>query len=873
MRGAAALGGIVLVVAGLYFFKYSMDHGLIAPPLRFAIGMLVGLVGLALAELKLRPKYEIAAGWVGGASVAVLYIASWAGRSLYDLYPTSVATVLMIAVTAACVVLSLRRGSMPIAILGLCGGFITPLALSTGSDHPIPLFGYLLVLDLAILWVAIRKRWAWLAAAALVATLLYELGWIGLRMDDPRRWIGAVVLVLFAAVFAFAPSRAASEPLSPGAERLWRWVRGVAILAPCLIGLGLGFSADLSAHLGVTGAQSLLLAVGAAALGRREGMSAFALVAALVLQTSLVGTFTGHTEAPLTAWGLAAIALGVALAFHLSTELGAAEGRARGQAGAIAAALGALGLGFVALEAPPLATGAAASLLVVAPVFLCRISARSEAWRWLQTAALGLGALGLGVAFAARSGDPAALPEGTVSLGLLLLVAFAAHLAGVLPKAEAARRSGDHGAALVSLVFIVAIAVVDERAAHPLAALYLGGWLALLSVLFAAARSGLGGWVLAATFVAALGDLYLAVATDTGQAFLFGVMLAKVASVVAAPFVFRSFGERRWGWRAAGLSGFFFLLPLRVLYLELLGSQTQGLLPVGLAALYLVAAFAVRRRALPELAALSARIWLIGAAAAFVTVAIPMQLEKQWITIGWALQVVVFVALWRRYDHPGLKYTAASLALIVFVRLALNPYVLDYHLRSAWRVLNWISYTYLVPAAALLVAYRLMSPLEGPRRRAWEPGPGGKGSPPRPLVAPSFGAMAIVLVFLWANLMVFDFFATGPNLTIPSDRMPARDLTTSMVWALYALGLLALGLVRRTRGLRYASLALLLLTCLKVFLYDLGNLEDLYRVASLVGLAMTLIVISLVYKRFVFSDASEAPAPSPPEAAAPEDSA
>jgi uncharacterized membrane protein len=42
------------------------------------------------------------------------------------------------------------------------------------------------------------------------------------------------------------------------------------------------------------------------------------------------------------------------------------------------------------------------------------------------------------------------------------------------------------------------------------------------------------------------------------------------------------------------------------------------------------------------------------------------------------------------------------------------------------------------------------------------------------------------------------------------------------------------------------------LTIGKVFLYDLGQLRDLYRVASLVGLAVSLILVSLAYQRFVF---------------------
>jgi uncharacterized membrane protein len=39
-------------------------------------------------------------------------------------------------------------------------------------------------------------------------------------------------------------------------------------------------------------------------------------------------------------------------------------------------------------------------------------------------------------------------------------------------------------------------------------------------------------------------------------------------------------------------------------------------------------------------------------------------------------------------------------------------------------------------------------------------------------------------------------------------------------------------------------------------LHDLGELEDLYRVASLVGLALSLILVSLAYQRFVFRKGS-----------------
>ena len=74
---------------------------------------------------------------------------------------------------------------------------------------------------------------------------------------------------------------------------------------------------------------------------------------------------------------------------------------------------------------------------------------------------------------------------------------------------------------------------------------------------------------------------------------------------------------------------------------------------------------------------------------------------------------------------------------------------------------------------------------------------------------------------------------------------------------MYALLLLALGVARRRSALRWVSLGLLLLTLAKVFLFDLGTVGGLFRVASLFGLAISLISVSLLYQRFVFTKASE----------------
>ncbi len=93
-----------------------------------------------------------------------------------------------------------------------------------------------------------------------------------------------------------------------------------------------------------------------------------------------------------------------------------------------------------------------------------------------------------------------------------------------------------------------------------------------------------------------------------------------------------------------------------------------------------------------------------GAALAFLTVAIPLQLEQRWITIGWALEGAAVAWLYTRIPHRGLLLSACGLLAAVFVRLALNPEVFRYEPRGDMRIVNWYLYTYVIAAAAMGIA-------------------------------------------------------------------------------------------------------------------------------------------------------------------------
>jgi uncharacterized membrane protein len=79
----------------------------------------------------------------------------------------------------------------------------------------------------------------------------------------------------------------------------------------------------------------------------------------------------------------------------------------------------------------------------------------------------------------------------------------------------------------------------------------------------------------------------------------------------------------------------------------------------------------------------------------------------------------------------------------------------------------------------------------------------------------------------------------------------AQDLTYTLGWLIFGLGLLGAGIYLRNRPGRMAAVALIAITTFKAFLYDMGSLEGLPQVASFVGLAISLSLVALALQKFV----------------------
>jgi uncharacterized membrane protein len=195
--------GMIAIILGMAFFlKYAIENRWIGETGRVMVGILTGLGFLAWGERLQRKSYRGYAITVLGGGIAILYFSIFAAFSFYRLLPQIPALLLMVLITTATVVMSLRYDSRTIAVFATVGGFLTPALLSTGRDNQIGLFTYIALLDLGVLALAYYKNWRGLNLLAFVFTQLMFIAWSLSFYSPAKLWRTEFFLTLFFLLFA-----------------------------------------------------------------------------------------------------------------------------------------------------------------------------------------------------------------------------------------------------------------------------------------------------------------------------------------------------------------------------------------------------------------------------------------------------------------------------------------------------------------------------------------------------------------------------------------------------------------------------------------------------------------------------------------------
>jgi uncharacterized membrane protein len=234
------IGILAVLIAVAWFLKLAMDNHWIGPLGRVLIGLVAGAAVTAWSERFRSRGYAIFSYGLKAVGSGTLYLSLWAAFSLYHLMPAGAAFAAMILVTAFNGYMAWMQDAELLGLYAIAGAISTPILVSTGENHEITLFTYLLVLNIATLVLVALRPWSRLLFGAAVGTALLFVGWwIRYYSESQFGWT-TFFLTCFFLIFAFAP-RLVRVDLEDGAPHS-PWDHLALVVLP-VANAGLGFLA------------------------------------------------------------------------------------------------------------------------------------------------------------------------------------------------------------------------------------------------------------------------------------------------------------------------------------------------------------------------------------------------------------------------------------------------------------------------------------------------------------------------------------------------------------------------------------------------------------------------------------------------------
>ena len=847
--GLAWAGAIVTVLGIVFFFVLAANRGWISAELRLGFGAAASLAVFAGGFwLKRRYGTTYAALAAAGAGIAGGFATLLAASALYGFVSEPWALVAAAGIAAGATAVALAWRSELVAALGLVGAMLVPL-MTYVEDEELTFVGtgFVAVLLAATAVVALRQSWRGLLVAGLLVALPQSIGLVAQSepTDWPVVWLTAVFWALLVAVAITV--------------QLGKADRRIESFAATLLLVSAALAAASSAHLFD---------------GKVEGVSREGIVLGVV--------------------ALAYLVLGAAL-FHRIRDL--------------SSVLWALGLTVAAVAGAELLSGAWLAIAWAGEAAILAWVADTTRERRFQLASVGY--LGLSLAYAlGYDAPPSELFEQALhpaaGVASVVAVALGAGLVAWLMRrpVERAKDEGPIASFVSDIVEGIQLArVVLYWAAGALLA-YAASFGLLEFWVWVSDDPQTGferGQVALSTFWALLGlalvetggrvrrlDLSVAGMSMAGLAILktatfdseelivnhWAVAFLLVgAATLLAGFEYQRLDVGRWkhlrletasAALAVAVMGFVAVLKLGSGTWH--GIDVEGGSLVLMAFLYAALAASVFR--VPRLRDLSTLHWAI--ALTIVGAALFLLLEGVWLVL--ALTVAASVLAPLALVTREIRFQAAS-ALFLLVgagyTLVLEAPPRDFVV-AAEHPGNGIPSLVLVVLAA--VTFGLCARHELPASRpdfSWSETItlagllGALRSWQSTYRTIAFAAAGILSLYA-LSLGVLELAELLSQASVKTDFQRGHT-AVSAVWGAIGLGLLTLGLVRRSRAIRLAGFGLFGISLAKLFLYDLAYLSSLARSLSFLAVGALLLLGGFFYQRL--SDHLAAPGPPGPRAA------
>jgi len=217
-----------------------------------------------------------------------------------------------------------------------------------------------------------------------------------------------------------------------------------------------------------------------------------------------------------------------------------------------------------------------------------------------------------------------------------------------------------------------------------------------------------------------------------------------------------------------------------------------------------------------------------GLAATFLAVAIPIFFEKEWITVGWSIEAVFL--LWTGLKES--RFSTRQIAYFVMALVVIRLVFFDWSGVTTTLIFN----NRLIPYGAALGSVIASVLLLGRFKSK---------APDAEWAIPTLAILGNLIALLYLSLEVSDYW----NRQTFSTGWSPKGLSLSILWLFYATAMMLYGFWNNFRGLRLLAIMAFCVTILKVFLFDLSELQGGYRVVSLLILGSILLAVSFGYQQ------------------------
>jgi uncharacterized membrane protein len=193
--------GIIVLVIGLSIgVKYAIDKNLISEGMRVALAYGAGIL-LYLLSVTLKKKYRLFSAILFSGGMSSLYFTTYGAFVYYSLFSFVIAFIIMVVLTVFTVYQAIRYDSQEIALLGLVGAYGIPFLISKNSDRADLFFLYIAIINVAVAYLSIRKKWKSVCRVANAITIFLFMGWVIARFNGKWQTVGASYMCFFFLLF------------------------------------------------------------------------------------------------------------------------------------------------------------------------------------------------------------------------------------------------------------------------------------------------------------------------------------------------------------------------------------------------------------------------------------------------------------------------------------------------------------------------------------------------------------------------------------------------------------------------------------------------------------------------------------------------